>query len=85
MIVTYCDVCGKNTAETIDDLVYSREFIVQTANTEEPVKVGMTLCCSCKKALYYMMENPELLKTHVRDMKLGNRIRYLLKRNLKEG
>ena len=85
MTVNYCDMCGKDLTETMDDLFGSREFIVLDANSKAHDKIDMTLCYSCKKTLYYLLQNPELLKTHVREMKLGNRIRFLLKMPLKEG
>lgn len=83
MVRTYCDMCERDTTETIDDLFGSRKFIMLDANDGKKMK-EITLCAECKKTFYYIMENPEILQTQVHKMKLRNRIRYLFKCGVEE-
>lgn len=84
MFVRYCDICGRSLNENLEDALESRQY---TLDVREPGCfdiLDIELCKRCKHTMYYLMQNPELLKKHVRDMKLHNRIRYLFKGRLKE-
>ena len=82
MTKQYCDICGVDLVESnMENLLGSRQFVALDANSE---KIGwdLTLCCDCKETMYYFMQNPDALKKCVSEMKLGNRIRFLLKMKL---
>lgn len=84
--VTYCDGCGKDIFDSsLDNLLGSRTFFFKDANSSSPENYELTLCADCKKQLYYMLENHEVFKREHENMRLGNRIRFLLKMPLKEG
>lgn len=82
MTKNYCDICGVDLVESnVDNLFGSRTFISVDANNEARL-AELTLCCDCKKTMYYFMANPDAMKKCVSEMKLGNRIRFLLKKKL---
>ena len=84
--INYCDGCGKDCVNTsMEDLFGSRTFFFKDANADSREKFKLTLCADCKKQLYYMLENHEVFKRERENMRLGNRIRFLLKMPLKEG
>ena len=84
--INYCDGCGKDCANTsIDDLFGSKTFFFKDANRINPDDYELTLCVDCKNQLYYMLSNHEVFKRERENMRLGNRIRFLLKMPLKEG
>lgn len=84
--ITYCDGCGKDCANTsMDDLLGSRTFFLKDANSSSPDNYELTLCADCKEQFCYMLANHEVFKRERENMRLGNRIRFLLKMPLKEG
>ena len=83
MTVNFCDICGKNLSSTVEDLFRSRKYIMKDANAPDSEERSFMLCSECKKVFYYVMENPMILDTHVSNMSLKNRIRFLFKRGLK--
>lgn len=84
MFVRYCDICGRSLNEKLEDVLESRQYIMEVRVNGHGDILDIELCRRCKHTMYYLMQNPELLKKHVRDMKLHNRIRYLFKGRLKE-
>ena len=84
MFVRYCDICGRNLNEKLEDALENRQYTLDVRVDGSCDRVYIELCKRCKHTMYYLMQNPELLNKHVRDMKLHNRIRYLFKGRLKE-
>lgn len=86
MIINHCDSCGKNISNgDLYDLLKSKTFFIKDANSSSPDNYELTLCADCKMQLCYMLENHEVFKRERENMRLGNRIRFLLKMPLKEG
>lgn len=82
MLRICCDICKKDTTDTIEDLFEGQKiFILKDIDGGSMMKEN-TLCAECKKTFFYVMENPEILHAQVHKMKLRNRIRYLFKRGL---
>ena len=84
MFIRYCDICGRSLNEKLEDALESRQYTLDVRVDGCCDRVDIELCKRCKDTMYYLMQNPELLKKHARDMKLHNRIRYLFKGRLKE-
>lgn len=84
MFVRYCDICSRNVSEKFEDALESMQYTLDVLSSGYCDRVDIELCKRCKHTMYYLMQNPELLKKHVRDMKLHNRIKYLFKGRLKE-
>lgn len=84
--IIYCDGCGKDICDSdLYDLLESKTFFFKDANSNSPEGCELTLCADCKEQLYYMLANHDVFKRERESMRLGNRIRFLLKRPLKEG
>lgn len=84
MFVRYCDICGRDLNEKFEDVLESSRYRLEVLDSGHMDMVDIELCKRCKHTMYYLLENPELLKKHVSDMKIHNRIRYLFKRRVKE-
>ena len=82
MIKEYCDMCGKNIKETFEDILDSCTYMIQDTNSKCKIPDNLTLCSSCKETLYYLMNNPCVLRKHVKDMSFINRIRFLFKKDI---
>lgn len=84
--INYCDGCGKDICDSgLYDLLESKTFFFKDANSSSPESCELTLCADCKEQLCYMLANREVFKREHENMRLGNRIRFLLKMPLKEG
>ena len=84
--INYCDGCGKDICDSgIDNLLESKTFFFKDANSSSPDGYELTLCADCKDQFCYMLANHEVFKRERENMRLGNRIRFLLKMPLKEG
>lgn len=84
MTKEYCDICEKGLTDTPEDLFRSRKFLMQDANDPTPERTReLTLCNRCKKAMYYFMENPELLERRMSELNFANRLRFLFKQKIK--
>ncbi len=87
MIVNYCDICGCDTAEkNFENLYGSRKIIVmlQEINRVDMRSSSIVLCNDCKKNMYYLVSNPDVLKKNISDMRISNRIRYLFKKKIRK-
>ena len=81
MIKRYCDFCGKDIDSSLETVFTSKEITFKDALWDSPI--SYLTCSECKDALFYLLDNPQILKVHIQNMKLGNRIRFLFKRKLK--
>ena len=83
MIKEYCDICGRDIGEHESDIYGSEIVKIEIRSNLSNAKIETLMCDRCKNTLVYMMANPILIKDSARNMKLGNRIRFLFKRKLK--
>lgn len=83
MVKEYCDICGY---EFKDDLFSDDVKILITTESVawKDKSAPLTLCKGCSETLFYFLRNPALLKKHVNEMRLANRVRFLFGWKIKE-
>ena len=87
MTKEYCDICGVDVQGfSIKDFFGGREYKIVARRTSDELNDvrTMTLCRSCTACMTYFMRNKGELANRKTTMRLGNRIRFLLLRPLKD-
>lgn len=86
MVKILCDCCYKDIEndDVIDYLNAVKLFMVDHTLNDVKVKDELVLCNDCKQKFYYFIRNPAALRAECESLTLTNRIRFLLKKPLKE-
>ncbi len=82
-----CDICGRSINEyngSLEHFKIGGSFSYRSASHAHDDFERLDVCWKCKDTLSYLMENQEALKQGCRSMTFANRVRFLLKKPLKE-
>ncbi len=85
--IDLCDACGRDiheSHETLDHFKVGGSFMYRRAGNSANDFEQLDLCWKCKDLLVYLMENQEVMKQSFMRMSLGNRVRFLFKKPMRE-